>query len=1522
MASHMDDEDRDNYSDEETDSLNDLKATSPTPELKAWDLFRVLPPAKDLTAAESEARVNAILRWVKLLVCIIVFVIVLGCGIIAKGTILFMATQTSQSQRLEVCNRKLDPTGQRRYEVTLPVETRIAWTWVLFFALIVPDVLTFLRSARMCVFKSFKKPSWLDFATVLIAETLHTIGVGILAFVVFPELDVVKAVMLTNCVCLVPGILGLLSERGSVNKTLLRVAFDLLALAAQVTGLVVWPLVEHGGNGNSLWFIPLGLFLVSFGWWENFVSKHAALGVMRHIAQIKERAKKWRYFTYLFISVWKMIVLFITMIIVWTVHTNDANKLFAGFMDGFTNHAINATEVEMVNSTSNIATKEYVMMEVWYNSPLWVLLIQAASAHLCYITAKYACRIMIQGFSFALAVTITVPMTVSVAVVLCGLKSIDACYFYDVIPDYLFFRMPPYADLGEFLSKQHAWIWLVWLASQAWFTTHIWWPKCERLASTEKLFVAPMYSALLIDQSLALNRRNDDNDVDVVKDAAPKKGSKTPLEDYADNVSIASNMSDMLTNGSPSTDHITRIFACATMWHETKEEMMEMLKSIFRMDEDQCARRMAQQWLQFSDPDYYEFETHIFFDDAFLLPQKEYGASEGPMVNSWVKTLVATIDEAASHVHNTHVRLRAPKKVPTPYGGKLIWTLPGKTKLVTHLKDKNKIRHKKRWSQVMYMYYLLGHRLLEKRIPAERKEVIANNTYLLALDGDIDFHPNSVQLLVDLMKKNNELGAACGRIHPIGSGAMVWYQRFEYAVGHWLQKATEHVIGCVLCSPGCFSLFRGKALMDDNVMRKYTTRSEQARHYVQYDQGEDRWLCTLLLQRGYRVEYSAASDAYTHCPEGFIEFYNQRRRWVPSTMANIMDLLADYKRTVRINNNLSFNYMIYQGFLMVGSVLGPGTIFLMLVGAFVAAFKIDQWSSFTYNLVPVAIFMIICYFAKEETQLTAAMIISTLYGMVMIAVLVGIMMQISEDGPLAPSSLFFFIVSGQLILTGLLHPREIGCLPFGVIYYITVPSMYMLLIIYSLFNLNNVSWGTREVTVPLSQQKQQALEAEAKKSQKKGGVAGFLDGLRTKASASDPEDGAIEFSLAGLFKIMCCTYPKIVDEKQQLMRIADSLEALNRRMDSIERSMDGSAPALGSRRRSFSLLRTAGSNVPENLTTLVEASEVDEQMSDDSEGRYAPEVSKSVRDDLIDPFWTEDDDLKNGGIDFLTNEEEQFWKDLIDKYLYPLDEDLNQKEQIAMELKVLRDKTVFGFFMLNAMFVMILFLIQLNKDLLHLNWPLGVKSNISFEMKTKEIFIDNEYLELEPIGIVFLLSFAALLLIQFLAMLLHRFGTLSQILASTELEWYCTKKVDDITEESLMLKHGVEFARELQRLAGLGEEPKKKAKDDDTFERRFTIKGLEEESRKKHHVGSLAMTFETNFTSMDFGSQANPIIPRLTARRGTMEAFAHRRSSVLAERRKSMRMGSIEMGSESIPSERKSFNRRIDSVVSWRDADA
>lgn len=116
------------------------------------------------------------------------------------------------------------------------------------------------------------------------------------------------------------------------------------------------------------------------------------------------------------------------------------------------------------------------------------------------------------------------------------------------------------------------------------------------------------------------------------------------------------------------------------------------------------------------------------------------------------------------------MRLKPPLKFSTPYGGRLTYTLPGKNRLNIHLKDKTRIRHRKRWSQVMYMYYLLGFRIMQRVDDDTRKEVISENTFILTLDGDVDFKPSCVHLLVDLMKKNRRLGAACGRIHPRGTG--------------------------------------------------------------------------------------------------------------------------------------------------------------------------------------------------------------------------------------------------------------------------------------------------------------------------------------------------------------------------------------------------------------------------------------------------------------------------------------------------------------------------------------------------------------------------------------------------------------------------------------------------------------------------------------------------------------------------------------------------------------------------------
>jgi len=68
------------------------------------------------------------------------------------------------------------------------------------------------------------------------------------------------------------------------------------------------------------------------------------------------------------------------------------------------------------------------------------------------------------------------------------------------------------------------------------------------------------------------------------------------------------------------------------------------------------------------------------------------------------------------------------------------------------------------------MFYFLAHKLLKMKGSARSIQTIAENTFILALDGDVDFQPSAVHLLIDRMKGNKDVGAACGRILPIGLG--------------------------------------------------------------------------------------------------------------------------------------------------------------------------------------------------------------------------------------------------------------------------------------------------------------------------------------------------------------------------------------------------------------------------------------------------------------------------------------------------------------------------------------------------------------------------------------------------------------------------------------------------------------------------------------------------------------------------------------------------------------------------------
>ena len=64
--------------------------------------------------------------------------------------------------------------------------------------------------------------------------------------------------------------------------------------------------------------------------------------------------------------------------------------------------------------------------------------------------------------------------------------------------------------------------------------------------------------------------------------------------------------------------------------------------------------------------------------------------------------------------------------------------------------------------------------------------------FILTTDADVKFKSTDVEALMDLMTRDKTVGAVCARTYPLGGGPLVWYQKFEYAIGHWFQKVNKY----------------------------------------------------------------------------------------------------------------------------------------------------------------------------------------------------------------------------------------------------------------------------------------------------------------------------------------------------------------------------------------------------------------------------------------------------------------------------------------------------------------------------------------------------------------------------------------------------------------------------------------------------------------------------------------------------------------------------------------------------------
>lgn len=175
------------------------------------------------------------------------------------------------------------------------------------------------------------------------------------------------------------------------------------------------------------------------------------------------------------------------------------------------------------------------------------------------------------------------------------------------------------------------------------------------------------------------------------------------------------------------------------------------------------------------------------------------------------------------------------------------------------------------------------------------------------MDADTKVFPDSLKYLVNCMHHDQMIMGCCGETR-IANKRQSWVtaiQVFEYFISHHLAKAFESVFGGVSCLPGCFSMFRLKArkasgddwvplIIKPEIVKEYSQCEVTTLHQKNLLLlGEDRFLTTCLLRTfpNRKMMFLPQARCRTVVPDTFSVLLSQRRRWINSTIHNLMELV-------------------------------------------------------------------------------------------------------------------------------------------------------------------------------------------------------------------------------------------------------------------------------------------------------------------------------------------------------------------------------------------------------------------------------------------------------------------------------------------------------------------------------------------------------------------------------------------------------------------------------------------------------
>lgn len=219
----------------------------------------------------------------------------------------------------------------------------------------------------------------------------------------------------------------------------------------------------------------------------------------------------------------------------------------------------------------------------------------------------------------------------------------------------------------------------------------------------------------------------------------------------------------------------------------------------------------------------------------------------------------------------------------------------------------------KRDSQMVMMrflnrvHYNLPMTPLELEMHHQIRNIIGVNPtfyeFIFQVDADTVVAPDSGTRMVASFLQDTRILGLCGEtaLGNAKTSVITMIQVYEYYISHNLTKAFESLFGSVTCLPGCFTMYRirsadtGKPLfVSREVVEAYSEIRVDTLHMKNLlHLGEDRYLTTLLLKHHpkYKTKFSFNAHAWTIAPESWTVFMSQRRRWINSTVHNLIELI-------------------------------------------------------------------------------------------------------------------------------------------------------------------------------------------------------------------------------------------------------------------------------------------------------------------------------------------------------------------------------------------------------------------------------------------------------------------------------------------------------------------------------------------------------------------------------------------------------------------------------------------------------